>query len=518
MNTKDENKYTKNKTIFIHIGFPKTATTTIQYFLFMNREKLLEQSVLYPETSQMSFNHMGLSSVFNDYLKKEIVSSSDNLIELKKVIDESQCKKIIISAEALIGENPMPFFESFKEYNVRIVVFIRSCYSYLISYFKQIAKEGDREDLFGQNEIGILENIHKYIEIFGINNIVFLNFDKINKNNSIIEHFLSTCEINYTNNFLKVSRVNVAPNDAIVMFLYQMAFLPISKFEFDYISEQLQKAKYENTTYKCNILPRKYLENEKIFAEDIAKQAEFLNDPTWIENTRISRMDYLNIVDKDLPANIQHEIFSVLDDTSRCILKKAMPYANFGSYSAEFLPPMQSIPECYKNVLILLRNRFILQDKNAIFYKKLYETAASELALYKDICKNTVLYKSYIRNIISLNLSTMHNTSILEKLYSLFIKPTFLDIQVDFIISTRLFDAAYYNRSRNIEAEILDLHSSVRHYCISGANSGFNPNFWFNTCKYYEDYPDVLGAGLNPFYHFCKYGFKEGRQFEFADS
>lgn len=36
------------KTLYIHIGTPKTGTTSIQNFCGLNREKLKEQGVLYP--------------------------------------------------------------------------------------------------------------------------------------------------------------------------------------------------------------------------------------------------------------------------------------------------------------------------------------------------------------------------------------------------------------------------------------------------------------------------------------
>lgn len=42
---------TKNRTIYIHAGLPKTGTTSIQVFLASHRKELLEQGFLYPEIS-----------------------------------------------------------------------------------------------------------------------------------------------------------------------------------------------------------------------------------------------------------------------------------------------------------------------------------------------------------------------------------------------------------------------------------------------------------------------------------
>ena len=44
----------KRKTIYLHIGSPKTGTKTIQKFLYENKDKLLENGILYPIEIKMS--------------------------------------------------------------------------------------------------------------------------------------------------------------------------------------------------------------------------------------------------------------------------------------------------------------------------------------------------------------------------------------------------------------------------------------------------------------------------------
>ena len=39
----------QEKTLYLHIGLPKTGTTSIQNYLFENREALMQRGVCYPK-------------------------------------------------------------------------------------------------------------------------------------------------------------------------------------------------------------------------------------------------------------------------------------------------------------------------------------------------------------------------------------------------------------------------------------------------------------------------------------
>jgi hypothetical protein len=53
-------------------------------------------------------------------------------------------------------------------------------------------------------------------------------------------------------------------------------------------------------------------------------------------------------------------------------------------------------------------------------------------------------------------------------------------------------------------------HSSV-HYGLAGAWESADPSSSFSTHLYWQNYPDVAAAGLNPLLHFIVYGRQEGR-------
>lgn len=73
------------------------------------------------------------------------------------------------------------------------------------------------------------------------------------------------------------------------------------------------------------------------------------------------------------------------------------------------------------------------------------------------------------------------------------------------IAQTELFDEKYYRKQCG------DPKAGIEHYMEIGWKKGFDPSPAFSTGKYLKAYPDVVGAGLNPLYHFYLHGRNEGR-------
>lgn len=89
------------KTAYIHIGTPKTGTTSIQKFLYKNKSILLYNNFLYPESfilnKEYDPQHWDLSILCNNY-KDSIVDKK--IMLLKKEINTSCVDNILISSEA----------------------------------------------------------------------------------------------------------------------------------------------------------------------------------------------------------------------------------------------------------------------------------------------------------------------------------------------------------------------------------------------------------------------------------
>jgi len=56
-----------------------------------------------------------------------------------------------------------------------------------------------------------------------------------------------------------------------------------------------------------------------------------------------------------------------------------------------------------------------------------------------------------------------------------------------------------------------DIDDPIMHYITIGVEDGLNPNAYFSSLKYLEWNPDVKEAGLNPLYHYIKYGKNQSR-------
>ena len=78
------------------------------------------------------------------------------------------------------------------------------------------------------------------------------------------------------------------------------------------------------------------------------------------------------------------------------------------------------------------------------------------------------------------------------------------------------FDAEYYLRTYPDVAR--SRLGSLWHYCRYGWREGRNPNPSFNTRSYLAANPDVAAAGIDPFYHYIRFGRKEGRALAVGNS
>lgn len=65
-------KFTNKKDIYLHIGLPKTGTTSIQSILFFNKNILLKNAIFYPGKF---YNH---ANIFINKKSKKIGMPIDN--------------------------------------------------------------------------------------------------------------------------------------------------------------------------------------------------------------------------------------------------------------------------------------------------------------------------------------------------------------------------------------------------------------------------------------------------------
>jgi len=228
-------------TIYLHIGMPKTGTTSLQNFLFDNREKLLDKGYLYPLLGMRStrnitdFNHHGLANaLLKKYDTKTPVGNAKSKSEwegsweeLKKQINTIKPKNVIISSEIFTttkyfyNPNTIALVKKIlEEHETKIVIYLRRQDDFLRSLYCQFMKSPlpnkvPNTILLTENhtnknmakirefvgELKYQANYHSTLELwknsFGIKSVIVRVFEKEQmRNGNVVDDFLAT--INFT--------------------------------------------------------------------------------------------------------------------------------------------------------------------------------------------------------------------------------------------------------------------------------------------------------------------------------
>ena len=87
--------------MYVHAGYPKTGTTTIQQFLKRNRGVLKDIGVLYPKTGIHGTGHVEFAMPFlskqylNRMQKSNLLGDGDSASQIKKQIGHKPYDEVI---------------------------------------------------------------------------------------------------------------------------------------------------------------------------------------------------------------------------------------------------------------------------------------------------------------------------------------------------------------------------------------------------------------------------------------
>lgn len=220
------------KTLYIHIGTPKTATTSLQHFCDENEKILEEQGYCYP-----IFPHKfkGVSITRNGSFLGWVSSSKKdkrNKLEEEKYFRQGmdmvlenfrKFDNVILSEEATWSaafRRGKPYiWEKIRQeaeehgYGVKIIVYLRRQDSLADSWWKQKVKVGRRiystsswEEFVSdpsQLEFDYYSAIKKIEAVLGKENIIIRRFGKqYFKNGSIYEDFMEALDVRYDSRFV----------------------------------------------------------------------------------------------------------------------------------------------------------------------------------------------------------------------------------------------------------------------------------------------------------------------------
>lgn len=175
-------------TLYLHIGTPKTGTTSIQRFLYENNIFLEKQGYVYPD---FGTSYYGVGKARNaHFLVLREKKFDKNYADALKIIEGvgMQYDNIIMSDESLWNnpKNLKHFVEDMKHRNikVKIIVYLRRQDLYVQSNWAQSIKDGIIDSKFNEYVKNIKINLNyykcccKFRDIVGKDNIIVREFEK----------------------------------------------------------------------------------------------------------------------------------------------------------------------------------------------------------------------------------------------------------------------------------------------------------------------------------------------------
>lgn len=210
-----ENKIQRE--IILHVGAHKTGTTSIQRDLFLSRDKLRAQGVIYPHFPDTMANHsVPIFSYFSEHperfhvnvengrtSKEKLSNFHSNIREyMVKLASDSNWDRMIISGESisLLSEGRLC---SFKEMvvdifgvNTKINVYycLRSPFSYHISAIQERIKGSFLDEIMTSynNKIDLFECTYKKLcKVFGNDNVTLMDFKNLVEGGNVTKNFVN---------------------------------------------------------------------------------------------------------------------------------------------------------------------------------------------------------------------------------------------------------------------------------------------------------------------------------------
>lgn len=276
--------------IFLHIGLYKTASTTIQAFLFTNRQTLYQHGYLYPESPGSS--RFGAHHTLSQLQKKPDLSLK-KWHALHQEIAKTEVKNVIISSENFEPLNLSSLKKvqaQLKHYEVKIIVYLRRQDLRLESQYNQNIKTGS---YFGdilsfcqskQKRSDYYQLLQPWRDIFGIENITVQPLEKSQVSN-VCQNFLTHLGIKKGGNFQLVDNKNIRISSktlAIMNLINEVCVNQPEKREFYFqkIKKFARKnwqnlPKYRFLSYKdAQAIMERYQASNYLVAKDYLQRAD----------------------------------------------------------------------------------------------------------------------------------------------------------------------------------------------------------------------------------------------------
>lgn len=300
------------KTLFLHIGTPKTATSSIQAFCVKNRQVFESKGYCYPYTvhsypgvSDNRNAHFMIGKLTNsdgkrDYKEEERLFSigMENLHECFQKYDN-----VVMSDENIWGMSNTTFknlWSILKEdsaannYTIKIVVYLRRQDTFLISRWNQLVKGGTSAETWSEHllhapskikmRLDYAASLNRIADFFGKENITVRRFNRDSFfGGTIYADFIRCLGLEITDGFEELQEnENLSLKGNIVEIMRVMNTTPvINKEDHAYWQKMLAMCSKESDKYyKCSMFSKEeaeaFLERYREGNEKVA--ADFIGD------------------------------------------------------------------------------------------------------------------------------------------------------------------------------------------------------------------------------------------------
>ncbi len=183
------------KKLFLHIGFPKTGSTSIQVGLVKNAEALAAQGILYPSKRKMAYmqniQHLPLAAAIPGRNVEWLTPAKRQTLpnayrSFFRNISNAEFHTLVVSSESFGGQDIGPkkvewVRDQFADYDVTVIAYIRRQDSYILSTYQEAIKAGhtgrfDFEDYPNKKAMFFAQRLSPWRQVFGADKVIVRPF------------------------------------------------------------------------------------------------------------------------------------------------------------------------------------------------------------------------------------------------------------------------------------------------------------------------------------------------------
>jgi len=492
------NSSPKTKTIILHIGVPKTGSTSIQETLYYpkNRELLANKGYFYPKSWFSNHSPQLVSSFCEDpfHLRANIAHgfSKDQILEinrinielLEKELIENKLDQIIISAEVISGmkKNELMSIKQFLIEKVgyskhktikvqfRIIMYVRDPYEHTSSQVQQMIKNGrnfrEAYNIISKSRKAYYQKrIRSFQDIFEKNAIQLYKFEEaIQHKYSIAGHFLSL--------------LGFSEDD-------------LREFKFIHANQRISEKAAEIISY--------INEQKPLLRKRKLNPGRMWGDTTPLNQLKGTNFNLTKEQKEELWSKSQLDLLLVAKEFGIEYLKVENPEKKESSTTPNNLKSLYTKEDCQFICEVLKKLSPTVRALTINFFEQHLNSSR-----FEEMKKATFVSKLYQAEKALKKVEKKIKTR--GK-----VKQTIFNQITDYllILCSGLFDKAdYYSNYPDVKAS---RKNPIIHYIRHGAAELRNPSKEFNTKSYVNNNRDVSASAMNPFVHYIRFGRYEGR-------